>query len=203
MRDTSERSTPRIAFAIGALALSVVACGYSGDGEFTSDGVWPLVNYELELPEVPLTGRRTFRIEGFRSHGRAFVSLDLKSPVPRAFVELALPVRMTITSDDGETVFEKSGPLNAHLARMRREGEITWPEPTEWMVQLAYEDEGIRSKAVPFSLETDPQPQSECVYWGLRPAEIGSGGYTLAIEVDDAAAAEDLRAAISIASGWK
>jgi hypothetical protein len=184
--------------------LALSGCSYSGDGEFTSDGLWPLVNYRLELPEFELApGTHRFRIEGFKSHGTARVNFELRGEAERQFTQVAVPVRLRLENDQGGLLFWKEGPLNAHMQRMVRNREISWPYENEWMVNLDYKGKDAESRAVRFSLATPPNPQSACTYWGIDAVELGSGLYWIEVEVGEDPSGAGLVAQLELTSGWK
>lgn len=194
----------RMTVAAMFFACTTSACSYSGDGKFEAEGIWPFVNYSLELPEFQFVKdfAAEFDLAGYKSHGRSMLELIIRSPEPIAFYELNAVVEVKVSDNLGTTYFYRKGPLNMHYVRMAGEGEASWPLETEWNTTFHYGEPDIDNRAVPFIVGGTPKPDISSKYWHFMP----TGSRDLMLSVKVGGVPDDLReltGRISIRSGWK
>ncbi len=185
-------------------AFLISGCGYEGDGQYQSQGVWPFKNYLLVLPEFSFESEYSgqFDLSGYKSHGRSLLRLKLTSSNPHKFHQLDTLVEMKVSDDLGTTYFYRNGPLNEHYQRMVAEGETSWPLETEWNARYSYGRRDIDARAVPFSLNSDPQPVTEIEYSHFLPT--GERPMTITVNVSGVQQGlDDPIGQITLLSGWK
>ena len=158
---------------IAALAVLflLVSCGYEGDGQFESFGIWPLRTYTLQLPDVPLESGNTveFDLSGYKSHGRSLLEVLIDSKHPIAFHAIDTAIELRIADGFGTTYFYRKGQLNQHYLRMAAEAESSWPLETEWDCDHSYDDANIDSRAVSFDPNRVPVPARSLRCWHFLP----------------------------------
>jgi hypothetical protein len=134
------RSVGWIILAITSASIS--GCGYEGDGAYTEEGIWPLKNYQLILPDFELLPGAVNRygLTGYQSHGRSLLRLKVSSERPVPFHELDTVVEVKVSDDLGTTYFYRNGPLNQHYSRMVSEGDGSYAKETEWFARYQYDD---------------------------------------------------------------
>lgn len=140
MRGVSKRYLPvsppagRAICALILLAVAVAGCGYSGDGEFNSQGDWPFTRYELKFPEWSPGNSETvkYRIRGWRANRATYLNMTLRGASRVQFAELPLQLVVTIAEPGGKTVFASERDVFSHFKRMRRSASAEPPARGEW-----------------------------------------------------------------------
>ncbi len=186
------------------IAALLSSCGYEGDGQYQTSGIWPLVNYSLELPEVAFNSDSSdrFSLAGYNSHDRSLLTLRIASPFPVAFHELQAVVEVKLLDELGTTYFYRKGPLNQHYLRMIAEGTSSWPLETEWHCNYQYGDPSIDNRVVPFDPDGVPSLERTIDYWHFVPT--GDKDLTLVVNIENVPKElSDMSAKISLSSGWK
>jgi hypothetical protein len=186
------------------ISLSLSSCGYEGDGQYQTSGIWPLRNYSLDLPDVEFASNSVgrFSLAGYQSHGRSLVQLVVSSPDPIAFHRLNASVELKLEDALGTTYFYRNGPLNRHYLRMVDDGETSYALETEWNCDFQYGDPDIDDRVVSFDAGKEPSPQRTLRCWHFAPT--GNQDLLLTIRIDDVAEGlTDVVLKTKILSGWK
>ncbi|WP_330149182.1 hypothetical protein [Shewanella xiamenensis] len=187
-----------------SFCLSLMSCGYKGDGDFKSYGYWPLITYELTLPDFPFeTGsKHKFDLKGYKSHETSTINIELFSDNEHDFAELDTEVELKIVNDLGVTFFYRKSPLNAHFKRMQELKEASWANEYEWNGRYSYENQDVSDRAVPFSSIEMPAKTKSMRYFNFFPSDAGS--LSLTINIGSVPSQfEDLKVRINLSSGWK
>ena len=184
-----------------ASLLVLAGCGYHGDGELSSQGIWPLRSYRLVLPPLDISkGRTRFRISGLPRVGAGpRVYLHIRHDEPVVCSSLDLDVTLRIESDSGEMALQKSGPVNDLVQRVAREGR-QWPFASEWMPRFEWADESVVTKAVPIDPGVDSLPERECLFWSLETSSREDSDW---LSVEFAETRDSVTAHVELREGWK
>ena len=183
-------------------ALFLAGCGYEGDGELESFGVWPFSTHTLELPPLPFESGKEydFSLGEFPHHGRVLVSLKLSAARPARFHELGTIVKLRLRDGLGMTYFYRNGPLNEHYLRMAKANEAKWPNNEEWSGDYEFEDSAVNIRAVPFDPEQDPIASNAMTYSHLAPF---ADDLVAELEIGTVPADFEGTIQITLSSGWK
>ena len=187
------------------LALLKTGCGYSGDGEYNTEGIYPFRSYSLTFPAFRLDAAQphAFEFQGYGG-GKARVFLVVRSRTPISFFEVSTAIDIRISDTAGNTVFHKAGPLDAHYQRMVNAGEASWPSAQQWMADYEWEDEDLRARAVPFDADQEPLDQATCRFWSLEQAKIDRRRHVVEVTIKQVEPGyEGLVAEIKLLKGWK
>jgi len=203
---TNRRRPPVVLMAaalivVGALQLS--GCGYSGEGEYQADGIWPLRNYRLELPEFPFESgvSRRFEISGYSSHGTSLLTLTIEAPDNYDFSTLDALVDVQLRHSYVDH-FHKRSALNAHLVDMRIAGAWQEASPEQWRCRYVYTSREINQQAWPFSLTVPVQLTRALKCSHFIPT--GRSDYDLTVNIANVPdVLEGATASVELASGWK
>ena len=180
---------------------TMIACGFSGDGEYSTYGVDPLKGFSLALPPVTF-GTGVDRVFSFAGYGgeSARVELLIVGELSLQFAELSTEMTVTITDDEKNRVFKKSGALNAHYARTVDQREFSWPLADEWMAECYLESPRDGASR----LSRDPQPTDSCTYWSLERVPMDDDNHVVTITFGDVAPQhEHLTVQVMLVSGAK
>ncbi|KKO43799.1 hypothetical protein WG68_18840 [Arsukibacterium ikkense] len=186
------------------LIVAFLSGCYRGDGKYTSEGLWPFVNYKVELPQFELRPgtEERFSLAGYKSHGRSLLRLTVRSSASVAFHEMDTIVEVRIADSRGTIYFHRNGPLNQHYLRMVSEGTASYANDTEWFARYQYGDPEYDKRVVPFNSSSTPTNLNEMVYWHFFPTESKN----LHVDINVSGGSIDLEgvnAQISVSSGWK
>lgn len=199
-----ETCNSRISVAVLISAFITSGCSYSGDGEFKTEGFWPFINYSLELPRFPIEdGYSTeYTLDGYSSHGRSMLELQINSLAPIPFHELDAVVELKVSDELGTTYFYRKGSLNQHYVRMTQQEESSWALETEWDTRYSYGDPSIDERAVPFVSGKSPKQDTSAKYRHFMPS--GDRIHKLTVSVTGVPEEyQELFASVNLRSSWK
>lgn len=184
--------------------ITLIKCGYSGDGKYEEEGIWPIKTYNLDLPEFALKSgeEKKFIIKGYYSHGSSWISLFVNSPTEIQFSELDIEIGVKVIDENRAVIFSKQSPLNAHYIRMVEEKETSWPLPKEWFTRYQYNDPKYDNSVVPYKDGVVPVSSRSAEY--REKISTDDTNYTVIVSVGKVPIKYgNLTANISFSSGWK
>ncbi len=190
----------RFAMAL-PFAIILSSCGYEGDGKFRTHGIWPIISYELELPEFDLKSNQSakFNIRGYKSHGTSYLSLILESEKPVAYKDLTTNIELRISGRNNVTYFYRNSTLNAHYLRMRQAGEKLWANEYEWDGHYEYSAYILEPGSSTFH---EPASTTKMVYVQSMPTGIQD--YDVLVKIGHVPEPyNNIKARLELSSGWK
>jgi len=195
------RTTCR-AFVI-PLAAALVSCrNYTGDGNFKTYGTWPVVTYQLDLPEwyLPDGDTRQYRIRGWKSNKHTYLTLNLRSMEPIVFSELPLDLEVTVTKPDGETVFKSDRDVFAHLKRKQRIGHVDTTHTGEWWCDYKWGGYDNRP-GFTFLFGAIPMARKRLSCWAQ--VKMPDRDYNFFAKCDQCDRFSPISVSFQLGSGWK
>lgn len=202
----------RFIFLLTAL-LGITGCEYNGDGVFIKEGIWPFINYSLELPPFDLVSgsEYSYHVGNISTYSRILVFLYIESSNEISFDDLNPVIAITVSQEKLTDTFEIAKlQVISHFQKMNFASKALSPEADEWQCQFRWSNENIQTGPVPYTpKKPDPMNQLMCWkgFWRQENANINGGlpesNFEMRIKCINCEDEFNLRGKIHIVSGWK